>query len=183
LEYNDNDSSEQARRNIDAHRTIAEFFLHLSTLPGFKICVSGRPVQALEDTFSKLPKLRLQEFTQNDIHQFVEDRLGKHPRILLLSEIEPLRTTALIHEVASKASGVFLWVRIVVNELVTALEAGDNIDQLENLIIEIPQYLHDLFSRMMAKVLPKYIDEGIALFRRVLGARNTPTRLTLSFCQ
>jgi hypothetical protein len=36
---------------------------------------------------------------------------------------------------------------------------------------------------MMAKVLPKYIDEGIALFRRVLGARSAPTGLTLSFCQ
>ena len=42
LEYEDDETSEQARRNIAAHRTIAEFFLDLSSLPGFKMCLSGK---------------------------------------------------------------------------------------------------------------------------------------------
>jgi hypothetical protein len=183
LEYEDNDNSEQARRNIAAHRDIAKFFFDLSIVPGLKMCLSGRPVRALEDVFNKFPTFKLQELTVNDIRQFVDDRLGKHPRTLLLSEIEPLRTSAVVREVCSKASGVFLWVRLVVNILVTALEAGDGIAQLEETIKRIPPGLPPLYAKIMASVLSEYREEGTALFCRVLAARSHLTGLTLSFSQ
>lgn len=183
LEYEDGDTSEQARRNIVAHRTIAEIFVKLSTLHGFKICLSGRPVQALEDTLSKFPRLKLEAFTHDDIRQFIEDRLAKHPRIPLLSEVKPSRTSGVIQKVFSKASGVFLWVRLVVEMLVTALEAGDGIEQLEDLIDKLSAGLYPLYSKMMDGVQSQYLQQGIVLFRCVLGARNPLTELTLSFSQ
>ena len=119
----------------------------------------------------------------DDIRQFVEDRLGNHPRTLLLSEIAPLRTSAVVREVCSKANGVFLWVRLVVNILVTALEAGDGVGQLEEKLDKLLPGLAPLYAKMMASVLPEYREEGIALFCRVLAARSLLTGLTLSFSQ
>lgn len=184
LGYEDDEDATQARRNITAYRAIKELLLYLSTCVGFKLCLSSRPLQVFEDAFSKFPGFKLQDLTLNDIHQYVDDRLRNHPRIALLSEVEPMRTEAIIHEISCKASGVFLWVKLVVNIVLDALEAGDDIQQLENKIDEIPPELrgrNGLYAKMLASVLPEYQAEGIAMFSLLLAARSHLTELVLSF--
>jgi hypothetical protein len=181
LDYEDDEDTVQVRRNIMAHQTIANFFLNLSTYPGFKLCLSSRPLQAFESTFSKFPGFKLQDLTLNDIRQYVEDRLRSHPRFLRLAEVEPWRTRAIINEISSKASGVFLWVKLVVKIILDAVEAGDSISQLEGKINELPPALRGLYSTELASVLPEYREEGQVLFRRILAARSHLTELTLSF--
>jgi hypothetical protein len=63
-----------------------------------------------------------------------------------MPEIDPERTRKLILEVSSKSSGVFLWVRLVVQILLESMDAGDGIDELERQIEIIPPELRGLMA-------------------------------------
>jgi energy-coupling factor transporter ATP-binding protein EcfA2 len=60
---------------------LSELFLSAGASPNLKVLVSSRPLPAFEAAFENQPKLRLHELTSNDITVFVDDRLGKHPKI------------------------------------------------------------------------------------------------------
>ena len=186
IEYEDDENSAQIRRNIAAHKDIAKFFLDLSTCLGFKLCLSSRPLQVFEDAFSKFPCFKLQDLTLNDIRQYVDDRLRIHPRIALLSGVdrESWQVEEIANEISSNASGVFLWVKLVVNIALDSLDAGDSIQQLKEKIHKIPRSLrgpNGLYARMLASVLPEYQEEGFSLLRQVLAAKSHLTELVISF--
>lgn len=79
-----------------------------------KICLSSRPWVEFEDAFSKLPKLKLQDLTRDDIETYVTEEFANDRRMLVLSEESPTAASHLVAAVVRKADGVFLWVKLVV---------------------------------------------------------------------
>lgn len=103
------------------HDDIAEYFLAFANEPGIKMCLSSRPLVVFEDAFAQYPGLKLQNLTHVDIRRFVEDRLEGHRHMAKLSHTHPEEATKLIREIVTKASGVFLWVKLVVKSLLQGL--------------------------------------------------------------
>ncbi|PMD67148.1 uncharacterized protein K444DRAFT_489832, partial [Hyaloscypha bicolor E] len=124
------------------HEEIAEFFKGLSSrTSNVKLCVSSRPWVVFDDAFKGMPMLRLQDLTFDDIQAYVFDKLEGHDRMRLLKDAEPAHAAELVNEVVTKASGVFLWVTLVVKSLLNGLRNRDCIGDLRRRLSELPSDL------------------------------------------
>jgi hypothetical protein len=146
---------------------IVEFFktISSSTINHIKICVSSRPWVVFDEAFESLPSLRLQDLTLRDITSYVEDELQGHRKMQLPREEFPDDAAALVNEIVTKASGVFLWVAIVVRSLLHGLRNRDDIEILQKRLRELPSDLATLYSHMLGVVEPLYQGQASKIFR------------------
>jgi hypothetical protein len=83
-----------------------------------------------------------------------------------------------------KASGVFLWVYVVVSTLLDALVSGDRLEQLVQKLDELPPELDALFNRILDQIELKYASEASELFQFVCANdSNDSTLLSLYWSQ
>lgn len=109
----------------------------------------------------------MQNLTRRDIERYVEQELGDRCDATLVSEI--LR----------RAEGVFLWVKIAVQDLRSAIDAGDSIVDLKRRIYRLPNGLEALFSHMLERIDPEHQKDAGTYFQHVLSSDH---RL-LSICE
>ncbi|MCJ1457222.1 hypothetical protein MMC28_007589 [Mycoblastus sanguinarius] len=81
-------------------------------------------------------------------------------------------------EITDRANGVFIWVRIVVDELIECYIDGSTISQLLRILSAIPEELQDLYRRVLSKIAVKYSLECYIMVQSVLCAK-TPLTLTV----
>ena len=158
------------------HEKIAEFFMTLSQSLSVKICVSSRPLLVFEDAFAGCPNLKLQDLTLVDIENYVHSQLTTHSRYQRHAFEEPMRAPLLEHEIVTRADGVFLWVRLVVDSLLSGLGNRDDIIDLEKRLRTLPGDLEKLYQHMlMRRIDPLYIDRASMMFQIVqVGSLDTP---------
>lgn len=84
-----------------------------------------------------------------------------------------------------KSKGVFLWVLLVVEELLDAWEASESIAGLRMRLAAIPEDLCDFFGRMLRRIPRSQLSETAAVFKCVLAALRPLTlkelRVALAF--
>ncbi len=73
----------------------------------------------------------------------------------------------MIQEIVSNASGVFLWVRLVVASLMRGLGHDDSIEELHARVRVFPKDLDSLYGHMIQKVDEIYKEESSRIFRLV----------------
>jgi hypothetical protein len=127
-----------------------------------RLCVAGRPENLFKDAFRSYPGFAIQVYTASDIQKYARGRLR--------TELEgsgsrsaQAKFNVLIAEVVSRAEGVFLWVRLVIDEIVEGICEGDTIDELKELLSTIPSELEKLYTRALhrtrrtsTRTLPKH---------------------------
>ncbi|KAF2791935.1 hypothetical protein K505DRAFT_247779, partial [Melanomma pulvis-pyrius CBS 109.77] len=146
-----------------------------------KLCVASRPWLVFEDTFKSVPWLRLEDLTRPDIRLYIEESLAAGPRWTELSSFQPDAASKLISELASKASGVFLWVILVVQSLLNGLRDGDYVDDLFGRLNQLPSSLEDLFRKILEQLNPEYFTQACELFQLVQAGVKPLSLLTISF--
>ncbi|KAF2026827.1 hypothetical protein EK21DRAFT_92075 [Setomelanomma holmii] len=77
----------------------------------------------------------------------------------------PKDTNEIVREIQAKAEGVFLWVRLVVETLVSGLEDGDSVSELRKKLQMIPGDLRALYGRMMDRMSPEHQYQAPVIFR------------------
>jgi hypothetical protein len=162
---------------------LANFALGKSTKPNVKICVASRPWLIFEDAFQRQPSLRLEDLTTKDIQLFVSEKLRDNSMFLYLENLETEEANTLIVEVTGKASGVFLWVRLVVLSLLEGLRNGDTIGDLYERLQLLPSNLEQLFMKILNSLDPLYLEQASKLFQYVRAARQPLSLLSLSFAE
>lgn len=130
------------------HDDLAEYFLGFSHEPGLKMCLSSRPLIVFEETFTG-PGLKLQNLTRGDISHYVEDKLANHRHMQRLSITNPGQARSLVREIVNKASGVFLWVRLVVRSLLQGLRDSNRVSDLQRRLKHLPADLEALYGHSM----------------------------------
>jgi hypothetical protein len=128
-----------------------------------KLVVSSRPLHELQVHIKSWPHLMLQDLTSGDISTFVEDKLRKNGQMVRLESQEPTATAELVNELVSRASGVFLWVYVVVQSLLDGLESRDKVADLTNRVRELPTELSELFSVMLGRINLRYRAQAFRL--------------------
>ena len=106
-----------------------------------KVIVSSRPEPILVEGFRGCPQLRLEHLTHGDISQYIHGKLYSHTRIF---EFQGNTIDHLAKIISLRASGVFLWVVLVVQSMLRGLSEGDDIDELEDIVDGYPDELHEL---------------------------------------
>jgi hypothetical protein len=158
---------------------LAEMFISITRSPNIKALLSSRPLAPFEYTFEKLPKLRLQELTHKDITLFVDDKLTTSPRIAELAQEDPDGVQSLISEIVTSASGVFLWVMLVVRSLLEGLQNYDKLSTLRVRLRMLPRDLEDLFKHMLRNIPDEYKVESSQIFQIVRCHRQHTGQSTL----
>ena len=129
-------------------RSIAQ----LTANPVFRVrlALAGRPENVFKTAFQDCPGFSIHEFTTDDIRHYAEDRIkADMPGELSMAYEEGIRN--LVEKIVGEAQGVFLWVRLVVNEIVEGICEGDTTEELMTLLSTIPTELGELYKRALCR--------------------------------
>ena len=98
-----------------------------------------------------------------------------------LSEQNPEQASLLVEEIVTKASGVFLWVKLVVKSLLHGLRDQNRISDLQNRLRHLPADLEALYAHMLEHTDPFYHEQASQIFQivRVAQKRSTGDKITL----
>ncbi|KAK5735550.1 hypothetical protein LTR17_008083 [Elasticomyces elasticus] len=128
----------------------------LTGMPNIKICVSSRPLTTFWDAYASMAtKLFMEDFNQSDITHYVRDRLESHARF---EDHEDRNTlgASLVNNVVNSSGGVFLWVRLVMEDLEEGIRGRNTIIQLQRRLDRLPKDLEQFFDHMLNKVSEEY---------------------------
>ena len=154
------------------HVDIIAFVKEMASHPKLKVCVSRRPLAVFDRALVGLLQLVLQNLTIDDIRVYTTNKLTNNELRRELKIEEPGPGAELANII--KASGVFLWVRIVVESLLAGLESYDASCDLKRRLEELPPDIEDLYWHMINQVKPKwYLEQGFRLLRMVQAAGGT----------
>lgn len=133
-----------------------------------KVCFSSRPLQIFLDKFKDLPGFRLQDYTEHDISTVIRARMEENERFrnYLYSPNVSNRHAVenIAGEIINRADGVFLWVKLVLDELMEEFRAGADLQKLHEKLLIIPTDLETYYQRIIDKIPPRYRDESQIMF-------------------
>ncbi|KAF2803353.1 uncharacterized protein BDZ99DRAFT_400033, partial [Mytilinidion resinicola] len=163
------------------HVEIISLLRDLITSSNIKICVSSRPWNIFEDAFGKNSSrmLALQDLTRNDIQLYVQNHLEENEHFIRLKTRDP-RCVDLVQEIVDRAQGVFLWVFLVVRDLVQGLTNSDRIVDLQRRLRRLPTDLEPYFKHILDTVEDIYKDQTAETFQLCLQARSPPLLMVFS---
>jgi hypothetical protein len=162
------DGLDELEGTDDDRHDMLSLLKRLADLESLKLCVASRPWNIFSDEFRNCPQLRLQDMTRNDIQVYVRQSLGES----IARENEYLKNidagNKLIDAITEKADGVFLWVRLVVQELLRGFRDGETIRTLMRKVDAMPADLDAFFKRMLDSIDPAYRRESSAYLQTAL---------------
>ena len=116
-----------------------------------KICLASRPWNVFEQQFGKEMGFSIHKNTQEDVYRYTSSRLQEsirdHSDLLSHKYLH-----SLTQQISTKALGVFIWVRLVVDHLTKAIRDGTSFRRLEEIIAEMPQELENLYADMLRRL-------------------------------
>ena len=163
------------------HEDLICLFKDLIDNPNTKICVSSRPWIVFEDAFKHKPSLGLQDLIYPDIQLYVHSCLYDNPGFVQHAQREPAYADQLADNIIRKASGVFLWVNLVVASLLSGMGCGDRISDLQKRLEALPPDLELLYKKFLLSQDPFYLEHAAQLFTLVRESLVPPSLLLLSF--
>ncbi|KAF3121030.1 hypothetical protein TWF594_003460 [Orbilia oligospora] len=131
-----------------------------------KVFVASRPLGSLEVSRTKFHNfIRLQDETKEDIRRFASSLLDGLELIHYFSEATDY--------IVNNAYGVFIWVKLVGQELLVYHEEGYSEEAVFELLKELPTELEQFYIRMFRRMNGdrRNISDGFKVFHFVLLAR------------
>ncbi|KAI1132407.1 hypothetical protein F5Y10DRAFT_231103 [Nemania abortiva] len=159
----------------DDHYTVIKLIDRLQASKSAKFCVSSRPwnVFRLHYGDGKTSTLTLEDKTRRDMAKYIRGTLELDARFLQLKAREP-EADELAREVSEKANGVFLWVFLVVRELLHGLNELDVLATLQRRLRALPVDLELYFQHILDQ-LDRFYQEKTAMALLVaVTARSSP---------
>lgn len=122
-----------------------------------KICFSSRPRQIIQNSFGQYPNFRIHEHTEGDIRTYTEGRLTESPDLfkLLKSTGKALEQAASFSDkILRKAEGVFLWVRLALDDIVKVLsqQQSSSINDFESVLQQVPPELDEFYKLIIERI-------------------------------
>lgn len=132
-----------------------------------KMCLTSRSWTVFQQHFGNCPGLSIHDHTKEDIMTYIRARLEPcGPQEMHKSDHDNM--TLLADLVATRASGVFIWVRLVVDLLAKGIQDGTPHRTLEEEVNKIPQELRDLYADTLRRIEPEYSTEALIMLQTTL---------------
>lgn len=150
-----------------------------------KLCVSSRPWRRFEKAFGQTNtwQLAVHNHTREDIHLYAQEKLNANERFRDLRRRSSDEADDLAEAVSKASDGVFLWVYLVVRQLLEGLEEyNEDIPSLKSRLKDFPTDLEDYFRRMLMTIDKAYHYESSVIFSMLITAQGQiSTGLTLAW--
>ena len=132
-----------------------------------KMCLASRSWTVFQQHFGNCPGFSIHDYTREDIMTYIKARLEPcGPQEMHQSDHDNI--TPLANLVATRASGVFIWVRLVVDLLAKGIQDGTPHRTLEEKVDKIPQELRDLYADTLRRIEPEYSLEAFIMLQTTL---------------
>jgi len=157
---------EQGRDKVDksAKENLVKFLQKLgeeadNDCVRLKLCLASRPEPVFEHHLSRAPGFTIQEYTKDDIRVYTEKRLEPYrTEASVLNGLENFEN--LVDQVTKRAEGVFIWVKLVVDQLAQDICDCSSYMTLIERLKAMPQELGELYSRILERLEPAYASEA-----------------------
>lgn len=135
-----------------------------------KICFSSRLWNIFVDEFQVCPGFKIHEKTLPDILAYINGNFGSNHSIIRLEtdESEGEKMKELKTALVAKAEGVFLWVKLVVEDLLEACTEGATVIELLEGLASFPGELEALYIHIVKRIPGKFRLEAYAMLEIVL---------------
>ena len=165
------------------HGDLVDLIIAMSSQVNVKICSASRTWLLFEDAFESKPSPLLEDLTERDIRQYVHGKFNQHKRYQQLRRSKPQYARKLVDNVVKKATGVFLWVYLVVNSLLNGLTNADRVSDLQKRLDLLPEGLEDLFQKLLKGVEGEslYYPHACQMLLTIFEAQIPPSLLAFSF--
>lgn len=162
---------------------LVDFVSHM-TNPGRKsathvrICLSSRPYNVFIDAFQSCPGLNIHQHTTEDMVQYIKQRFtNSTPMSALVDQDQKadksrMAITTLINKLVDTSEGVFLWLRLAVDDILDeardgATSVADILKHFESLGLEGPD-LETLYSRILERTPTQSRKQAYIMLELVL---------------
>ena len=127
-------------------------------------------MDSIKDAFGGNPQsvLKLEALTRQDIHRYVFDKFHEHGVLGRLKDINS-SYMKLVEEVVQKAQGVFLWVFLVMRDLLEGITYNDSIKTMRARLESLPQDLEGFFPHILLDVPNIYREQTARTFQVALS--------------
>jgi hypothetical protein len=164
---------------VGPHKDVIKFILEACSSNAnrrrtrIKICFSSRPEQLFLDSFDAVPGISIHEHTTDDIRKVVDQEFKANPRMsALMSRVSKRHQDGIEYfrsRIIFSAKGVFLWVRLILDELLGDFTAGHRLDDLYEKLESLPEDLNAFYAYLIStKVPPKYARQSQVMFDLVM---------------
>ncbi|KIL85966.1 hypothetical protein FAVG1_10935 [Fusarium avenaceum] len=160
----------------DLIRTIGQ----ISSLSNVRMCVSSRPWAVFTDAFNRYPGLKLEELTRGDILRYVTDYFHDSVAFRQVKDTNSFYA-ALPTKVCNQAQGVFLWVYLVVRDLLDGLTHGETAKTLLNRLDSFPEDLNEFFQHMVDTIQPTYLKQAARALDVTMSSEQPLPMIVYSF--
>jgi len=134
-----------------------------------KMCLASRSWNVFEHYFGHGPNFAIHRHTREDIRIYTYSRL----KSLLEGSaaiLSPESFEALTEQITTKAQGVFIWVRLVLDQLTKDILDGTPHQKLTGKIAELPEELKDLYDHTLSRIEQTYATETHIMLQLVLSS-------------
>ncbi|EHK18734.1 uncharacterized protein TRIVIDRAFT_66772 [Trichoderma virens Gv29-8] len=142
-----------------------------------KICCSSRPWNTFRDVFGNAAGCKVHEYTQEDIQRYIDGRFETNIRMRNMMRQQERENNdtleSLKHALIIRAEGVFIWVRLVLDEILNACTDGAMPGELMEVLSSFPDDLDKTYQRLIDRVPLKYRFESYVLIETVLRSEHT----------
>jgi hypothetical protein len=139
-----------------------------------KLCLASRPWDTFVTSFSTCPGFKIHDHTYNDIRAYTLSEFRQSTPVGIekssAGDTRSAKLEALAIQVTEKAHGVFIWVRIVVEEITRGLRARTPLFVLEEMLAKMPEELKDLYEHTLERIEPDHAEEAYVMLQIALCA-------------
>lgn len=162
-------------------QTIADFVKDLTrpragSSTEIKICCSSRPWNVFRDSFSNIAGCKVHEHTREDIQKYISGRFENNTRMRDMVAREKRggddTIQTLKYTLSTRAEGVFIWVRLVLDELLTACTDGAMPEELIQSLSSFPDDLDKSYQRLVDRIPVGYRFETYIMIETVLRSKD-----------
>ena len=132
-----------------------------------KMCLASRSWTVFQQHFGNRPGFSIHDHTREDIMTYIKAKL-EHCGPQEIHQSNHDNITPLASLVATRASGVFIWVRLVVDLLAKGIQDGTPNRILEEKVNKIPQELRDLYADTLRRIEAEYSTEAFIMLQTTL---------------
>ena len=166
----------------DDYTHIVEVLENLSASPSVKICLSSRPWNIFTTAFSVATRqpLLLEELNEADIQRYTNSKFESDETFMVLRCREP-NYDYLVKSIVENARGVFLWVKLVVGNLLRGMSNNDSLFELHQRLQNLPTTLSAYYQHMFDNIDEYYRKDTAELLLLCLEGLQPFSLLNLWF--